>query len=107
VPGQELQLHYCTLAAAGGLTRVLRTLHLGNHELKSLLYVFIVARASFCPRALEFCCEGAAVFGGNLTLFGAEVGLVAYNNERNPFHSLVVCWLASRARRWTRLQLTR
>jgi hypothetical protein len=70
-------LHDCTLAAASGLTRVLGPLDLGNHELKGLLYVLVVARGGFGPGAFELCGEGAAIFGSDLALFGAEIGFVA------------------------------
>ena len=58
-----MQLHDRTLAAASGLTRILRPLHLGNYELKGLLYVLVVARAGFGPGTFELCGEGATVFG--------------------------------------------
>jgi hypothetical protein len=83
-----LELHDCTFAAASGLTRVLRPLHLSNHELKSLLYVLVVARTGFGPGTFELCGEGATVFGRDLALFGTQVGLVAYNDEGNPFDGL-------------------
>jgi hypothetical protein len=81
-------LHDCTLATGSGLTRVLGPLHLGNHELKRLLYILVVARAGFSPRAFELCGKGTTVFGGDLALFGAEVGFVAYDDERNPVDGL-------------------
>ena len=84
-----LELHDCTFAAASGLTRVLGPLHLRNHKLKGLLYVLVVARAGFGPGTFELCGEGATVFGRNLALFGAQIRLVAYNNEGNPLDSLV------------------
>jgi hypothetical protein len=83
------QLHDCAFAAGSGLTRVLGPLHLGNHQLKGLLYVLVVACAGFGPRAFELCGEGAAVFGCDLALFGAEVGFVAYDDEGHPVDGLL------------------
>lgn len=84
-----LELHDCTFAAASGLTRVLGPLHLSNDELKSLLYVFVVARAGFGVGTFELCGEGFAVFRRDLALFGTQVRLVAYDDEGNPFDGLV------------------
>jgi hypothetical protein len=77
-----------TLASASGLTRVLAPLHLANDKLKRLEYVLVVARARFGPGALELFGESFAVFGRDLALLGAEVGLVAYDNNGDPFDSL-------------------
>ena len=86
---KSLGLHDCTFAAGSGLTRVLGPFHLGNHELKILLYVLVVARAGFGPRAFELRGEGAAVFGRDLALFGAEVGFVAYDDDGDPVDGLL------------------
>lgn len=85
-----LPLHDYALVAAGGLTRVLALLHLANHEVKGLLHVLVVAGRGLCPGALEFLGEGAAVFGGDLALLGAQIGLVAYDDEGDPGGSLRV-----------------
>jgi hypothetical protein len=53
------------------------------------LYVLVVARRGFGPGALELCGEGAAVFGGDLALFGAEIGFVANDDEGNPIDGLM------------------
>jgi hypothetical protein len=45
------------------------------------LYVLVIARAGLGPRALELGREGAAVVGRHLSLFGAEIRLVAYDDE--------------------------
>lgn len=81
-------LHDGALATASGLTRVLASLNLPNDELKSLEHVLVVAGAGFGPRALELFGEGFAVFGGDLTLFRTEVGLVAYDDDRDPVDGL-------------------
>ena len=83
-----MQLHDRTLAAASGLTRILRPLHLGNYELKGLLYVLVVARAGFGPGTFELCGEGATVFGRDLALFGTQVRLVADDDKGNPLDGL-------------------
>ena len=56
--------------------------------------IFVVACAGLGPCALELGGESAAVFGRDLALFGAKVRLVAYNNEGNPFDSLMCIALA-------------
>jgi hypothetical protein len=77
-----------TLASASRLTRILAPLHLSNKQLKRLEHVLIVAGARFCPCAFELFGEGFAVFGRNLTLFGAEIGFVAYDDNGNPVDGL-------------------
>ncbi len=52
------------------------------------MYVLVVARTGFGPGTFELCGEGATVFGRDLALFGTQVGLVAYNDEGNPFDGL-------------------
>jgi hypothetical protein len=81
-------LHDNALGATSGLTRVLAPLHLSDHQLKRLQHVLVVARARFRPGTLELFGKGSAVLGGNLALFGAEVGFVAYNDEGNPLDGL-------------------
>lgn len=85
---QRASLHDYTFAASSGLTRILALLHLGNHELKTLLHVLVVPRAGFSPGTFEFCSESTAVFGSDLALFWAEIGLVAYDDKGDPFDSL-------------------
>jgi hypothetical protein len=84
----QKSLHDMTLASASGLTRVLAPLHLANDKLKCLEDVLVVARARFGPGALELFGEGFAIFGCNLALLGTEIGLVAYDNNRDPLDSL-------------------
>jgi hypothetical protein len=83
-----IHLHDIALASASRLTRVLAPLDLGHHELKGLEYILVVACTSFGPRTLELFGEGFAVFGRDLSLFGAEVGFVAYNDNRDPIDGL-------------------
>ena len=85
---QQRTLHDSALAATRGLTRVLAPLHLGNHELERLEHVLVVARARLGPRALELLGEGFAVLGRDLALLGAEVRLVAYNDNGDPVDGL-------------------
>ena len=85
---QQRALHDSALASTRRLTRVLAPLHLGNHELKRLEHVLVVARAGLGPRALELFGEGFAVFGRDLALLGAEVGLVAYDDNGDPVDGL-------------------
>ena len=82
------RLHDDTLVPARGLARVLALLDLGNHEVERLGHVLVVPRTGFCPRALEFVGERAAVFGLDLALFGLEVGFVAYDDEGDRFDAL-------------------
>jgi hypothetical protein len=84
----QTSLHDKTFASASRLTGVLAPLHLANNELECLEYVLVVARARFGPGALELFGESFAVFGRDLALLGAEVGLVAYDNNRDPLDSL-------------------
>jgi hypothetical protein len=81
-------LHDNALASASGLTRVLAPLHLPNDKLKSFEHILVVAGTGFGPRALELFGQGFAVFGGDLTLFGTEVGFVAYNDDGDPVDGL-------------------
>jgi hypothetical protein len=83
-------LHDSALAPASGLTRILAPLYLGDHELKSLEYVLVVASARLGPRAFELFGEGFAVFGCDLTLLGTEIGFVAHNDHGDPIDSLYV-----------------
>jgi hypothetical protein len=63
-------LHDIALAAAGRLARILALFDLSYHELEGLLDILVVSSAGLGPGTLEFCGEGAAVFGGDLTLLG-------------------------------------
>jgi hypothetical protein len=81
-------LHDNTLAPASRLTRILAPLHLPNNKLKRLEHILIITGAGLSPRTLEFFGEGFAVFGGDLTLFGTEVGLVAYDDDGDPVDGL-------------------
>jgi hypothetical protein len=85
-----VSLHDNALAPASGLTRVLAPLHLSNHKLKGFEYVLIVPCTRLGPRALEFFGKGFAVFGGDLALFGTEVGLVAHDDNGDPIDGLDV-----------------
>ena len=80
--------HDCTLATASGLTRILASLHFGNHKLEGFLDVLVVPRRRFGPCAFELGGKRSAVFGGDLTLFRTEIGLVAYDDEGNPVDCL-------------------
>jgi hypothetical protein len=81
-------LHDNALGTTSGLTRVLAPFHLSDHQLKRLQHVLVVARARFRPGTLELFGKGSAIFGSDLTLFRAEIGFVAYNDEGNPFDGL-------------------
>jgi hypothetical protein len=76
--------------ATGGLARVLARLHLLNQKLEGLLNVLIVSGAGFGPAALELLRECFAFLGCDLALLGAQIGLVAYNDNGDPFDSLRV-----------------
>jgi hypothetical protein len=80
----QTSLHDETIASAGRLTGVLAPLHLANNELECLEYVLVVACARFDPGALELFGESFAVFGRDLAFLGAEVRLVAFDNNRDP-----------------------
>jgi hypothetical protein len=81
-------LHDNALAPASGLTRVLAPLYLPNDKLKCLEHVLVVAGTGFGPCALELFGQGFAVFGSDLTLFGTEVGLIAYDDDGHPVDGL-------------------
>ena len=88
-------LHDMALAPACGLTGILTLLHLLYHELKRLEHVLVVSRRGFGPGALELGGECLAVLGRDLALFGAEVGLVTYNDKGDPIDGLYgETWLA-------------
>lgn len=83
-------LHDDAFAASSRLTRILAALHLADDQLETLNHVLVVAGRCLCPCALELFGEGAAVFGGNLALLGAEVGFVAYDNDGDPVDGLEI-----------------
>jgi len=91
VSKQAFALHDDAFASASGLTRILAALHLPNDQLEALDHVLVVSGRGLCPRALELFGEGFSVFGRDLALLGAEVGFVAYDDERDPVDRLVEC----------------
>lgn len=92
---QSWALHDLTpTLAASGLTRVLASLDLLNQELEGLLDVLVIPCTGLCPAALELLRELLAVFGGNLALFGTEIGFVANNDKGDPFDCLCGEWVS-------------
>lgn len=83
-------LHDMTLSASSGLTGVLTLLHFSDHEIEGLLNILVVSCARFGPRALQLLGERLAVLGLYLTLFGSKIGLVANDDEWNPFRTEVI-----------------
>lgn len=69
-------------------SRVLTLFDLANHQLKRLLHILIVSCRGLGPAAIQLGLEGLAVFGGDLALLGAEIGLVSYNDEGDVFSGL-------------------
>lgn len=80
--------HHNTLSAGGSFVGVLRLLDLGNERLKSLADMLVVAGASFGPAAVKPFCKLPGILLGNLTLFGAQVALIADNDNRDPIGTL-------------------
>lgn len=56
------------------------------------MYVLVVSRRRLGPGALELGGERLAVLGSDLALFGAEIGFVANNDERDPIDRLLGWW---------------
>lgn len=80
--------HNIALAAGGRLIRVLRLLDLCNEQLKGLGYVLVVASTRLGPGAIVFLGQLLALLGGDLTLFGAQIGLVADDDDGDPLDAL-------------------
>jgi hypothetical protein len=76
--------------ATSRLARVLARLHLLNQKLEGLLDVLVVSGTGFGPAALELLRECLALLGCDLALLGAQIRLVAYNDDRDPFNGLRV-----------------
>ena len=86
---QSWALHDLTpTLAASGLTRVLARLHLLDQELEGFFDVLIIPRTGLCPAALELLRKLLAVFGGDLTLLGTEIGFVANDDNGDPVDGL-------------------
>ena len=83
--------HQNTLIAPRRLTRILRLLHLPNHQLKSLSNVLIVLCTCFRPSTVEFLSELLAFLCCDLALVWTEIGLVAYYYYRDPICALTTC----------------
>ena len=67
---------------------VLGLFDLGDHELKGLGDVLIVAGAGFGPGTLELRPEVLAFFRRHLSLLWTQIALVADDDQRNRFGSL-------------------
>lgn len=80
--------HDHTLAAGGRLIRILRLLDLSDEQLKGLFDVFVVARAGLGPAAAVLLRQLLAVLSCDLALLGAQVTLVAHDDDRNPLDAL-------------------
>ncbi len=83
------KLHHPTRLAAARLGRVLRALDLGNHELKGLGDVLVVARAGLGEGAAELRAQLPPFVRRHLPLLGPQVALVADDDEGDGFGALV------------------
>lgn len=76
------------LVALFRLTGFLALLDFGDHAFEGFADVLVVARAGFGEAAAQLLGELLAVCEGDLALFGAQVGLVANNRERDGVGTL-------------------
>lgn len=63
------------------LSRLLTFLDLPNHSLESLANILVISRRSFHETAAQLVGQLFPVRGGDLALFGTEVGFVGYDHE--------------------------
>lgn len=80
--------HDDTFAASVRLVRILGLLNLPNELLKGLGDVLIIASTSFGPGTLQLLRKFLAILGGDLTLLGSEITLVADNDNGEPLNTL-------------------
>lgn len=84
----RLLLHQNAIALSWCLAGVLRLFDLSNQEFEGLADVLVVSCARLGPAALYLLGELLAVFGGDLSLLGSQVALVADNADRDGVSAL-------------------
>lgn len=84
----DSSLHQNAVALGWCLAGVLRLLNLSDQELKGLANVLVVSCARLGPAALYLFGELLSIFGGDLSLLGSQVALVADNADRNGVSAL-------------------
>lgn len=87
----RLRLHDDALVSASRLAGVLALLDFGDHQIEGLLHVLVVPGACLRPGAFELLGESLSVIGRDLALGRVEVGLVANDDEGDPFGALYQC----------------
>lgn len=80
--------HDNALAAGGRLIRILRLFDLCDEQLKSLVDVLVVAGAGLGPAAVVLFGKLLAVVGRDLALLGAQIALVAHDDDGDPLDAL-------------------
>lgn len=80
--------HDKALAAGGRLIRILRLFDLCDEELKGLVDVLVVAGAGLGPATVVSVGELLAVVGRDLALLGAQIALVAHDDDGDPLDTL-------------------
>ena len=80
--------HHAAFVVTRRLAGVLRLFHLAHHKLKGLGDVIIQPGAGLGESALEFFRQRSSLVGGDLSLLGLQVALVADNDQRNPVGTL-------------------
>lgn len=82
--------HNTALAAGGRLIRVLRLLDLSNEQLKGLANILVVTGTALRPGAIVLLGQLLSVLGGDLSLLGPEVALIAHNDDGDPLDTLCI-----------------
>lgn len=80
--------HHQALAAGWRLIRVLRLFDLCDEKIKAPANVLVIASAGFCPGAVVLLRQLLSIIGADLALLGAEVALVAHDDDRDPLNAL-------------------
>lgn len=87
-------LHQDAIALSRCLAGVLRLLDLSDQELERFADVLVISCARLGPAALDLLGHLLSIFGGNLSLLGSQVALVADDDDGDGFGTLIKhCWL--------------
>lgn len=93
--------HQYALATGGRLIRVLRLFDLCDEKIKAPANVLVIASAGFGPGTIVLLGQLLPIICGDLALLGAEIALVAHNDNGDPLDALQrsgnsqsVCWFA-------------
>lgn len=82
--------HNSALAPGRRLIGILGLLDLSNKLLKGLGDVLVIASTGLGPGTLKLLTKLLAILGSNLPLFGAQIALVADNDDGDPLDALRV-----------------